>query len=308
MISPHSSCFRWRRAAALFLVLWAILVISVAVLVAASLVDLDLESETLAARRFAARQMALSGLAVASHPEIKPGNPLLHQTFPGDAAWDVRVINENGKINPNTLLAAKDFTGLRNLFSYWGLQDKEIETLLDSLVDWVDADEFRSLNGAEAADIPLDSGWSRPENRPFLAVEEMERVRGMELVARKAPGWADFFSVHASNLFDLQFAPAEVLIAFGGIDEERARRFVALRAGEDGVEGTEDDVIFESLGDAWVALGVSSAELQGLGGRFALGGGLRRIESIGRSGPASYRIYSIQPGGGTADPLARRER
>jgi hypothetical protein len=296
------------HGAALFLVLWAILVISVAVLVAASLVDLDLENETLAARRFLARQMALSGLAVASHPDIKSDNPLLRQSFPGDASWEVRILNENALINPNPLLAAGDFTGLRNLFSLWGLEEKQIDVAIDSLVDWIDPDEFRSLNGAEAADIPLASGWSRPENRPFLEIEEMERVRGMELVAQAAPNWADFFSIHASNLFDLQFAPADILIAFGGIDEERARRFVSLRAGEDGLEGTEDDVIFETLADAWIALGVSPGELQALGGRFALGGGLRRIESIGRSGPASYRIYSIQPSSGGRDPLARRER
>lgn len=296
------------RGAALFLVLWAVLVISVAVLVAASLVDLDLENETLAARRFVARQMALSGMAVGSHPDIKSDNPLLHQYFPGDSGWDVRILNENAKINPNSLLSAGDLQGLRNLFVHWGLEEKEIDMVLDSLVDWVDADEFRSLNGAEAADIPLDSGWSRPENRPFLEVEEMERIRGMELVTRHNPAWAEFFSMHSSNLFDLQFVPADTLIAFGGIDEDRARRFVALRAGEDGIEGTADDVVFETLADAWLALGTSPGEVQGLGGQFALGGGLRRLESTGKSGATTYRIDSVQSGTGTSEPLSRQER
>lgn len=284
----------FRRGAAIFLVLWALFVISAALIVAARLVDRDLEQEALAGRRFHARQLALSGLAIASHPEIKPGNELLEKLNEDNSGWEVRIETENSKINMNRMLEEGKTDALRALFEHFELGDKEIDMLVDSLTDWVDKDEFRSLNGAEAADIPLDSGWSRPENRPFLTVNEMQRVRGMEFLEEQVPGWRDLFSVLSSNRFDLQFVDTDILQVFGGLDEERAARFIMLRDGEDGKPGTEDDVVFESLADAFTTLGASPFEQRALTEWFRVGGGLRRIESRGFVGETSYTIECVR--------------
>lgn len=299
---------RTADGAALFLVLWAVMVISTALIVAASLVDLDLEDESMAARRFMARQLALSGLAIASDPNIEPGNSLLNNEREDGSAWEVRLLGENARINPNRLVRSGDFEGLKRLFADWGLEEREIDGVIDSITDWIDEDEFRSLNGAEAADIALDSGYSRPENRPLLAVEELARVRGMDLVADVKPDWQDYFSVNATNQFDLQYVGAEILSAFGGIDTSRAQRFVELRAGEDGILGTGDDVVFETVDDALAALGVTAAEEEFMASRFGVNVGPRRIESIGRVGPAEYKITVVMDRGESDQPMVRHEQ
>ncbi len=294
---PHKNF----SGAALFLVMWAVLVISVSLLVVVLLVDLDLESESAAGKRFFARQLALSALAIASHPEVDSRSELLNRTELDNSGWTVRLSTENSRVNVNRIVQSGETAELKLLLSIWGLNEDEIDMLVDSLTDWVDEDDFRSINGAEEADIPLDSGWSPPENRPFIAVEEMQRVRGMERLIELKPDWMEYFSVHSRNRFDLQFVSPDVLEAFGNIDSERARMFVKVRDGPDGLPGTEDDVVFETPEDAWVALGAGPAEVEYLQTRFRLGGKTRRIESRGFVGDTSYRIESVL-GGELSDP------
>lgn len=287
------------RGAALFLVLWAMLVVAVALIIAIRLVDLDLASETIAAKRFEARQLALSGLAVASHPDVEPRSDLLRRDFGDGRSWTVLIESENSRLNINRLLLGDSDEPLHQLLRLWGLNERQVAVVVDSLKDWVDEDELRSLNGAEAADIPLDSGWSRPENRPFLDIAEMERVRGMEWVEEVRPDWREFFSVHAGRRLDLQFVSADLLRAVGGIDELRAESFVRRRDGRDGLPGTEDDALFETMEDALIALGASPAERQVLEQFFSVGTqGLRRIVSRGEVAGTSYVIEAIH---GAAD-------
>jgi hypothetical protein len=291
-------------------VLWALLVVSISLIVAVRLVEFDLESETAAARRFEARQLALSGIAVASHPQVEARSPLLQNDFGDGRSWSVRIESENSRLNINRLLRRGDTETLRRLFFLWGLNERQIARVIDSLNDWVDADEIRSLDGAEAADIALDSGWTRPENRPFLDVAEMERVRGMEWVEEARPDWRDFFSVHAGRLLDLQFVSPEMLQAIGGIDELRARQYVRIRDGEDGLPGTDDDVVFENMEVAMAALGASPAEEGEFQKQFSAGNpGLRRIISRGEVSGTAYVIECvISPGaGGPSQMLSWRE-
>lgn len=298
------------RGAALFLVLWALLVVSISLIMAVRLVEFDLESETAAARRFEARQLALSGIAVATHPQVEARSPLLYNDFGDGRVWAVRIESENSRLNINRLLRRGEPEPLRRLLTLWGLNERQVSIVIDSLMDWVDADEIRSLDGAETADIALDSGWSRPENRPFLDLAEMERVRGMEWVEEARPDWREYFSVHAGRLVDLQFASPDLLQALGGIDEIRARQFVRIRDGEDGLPGTADDVVFESWEDAMAALGASPAEQAELQKTFSAGTpGLRRIVSRGEVAGTAYVIECVlSPGsGGPTQMLSWRE-
>lgn len=303
--SPHST-----RGAALFLVLWALLVVSVALIVAVRLVDHDLESETIAAKRFEARQLALSGIAVASHPDVEARSPLLFNDFGDGRSWRVRIESENSRLNINRILRRGESETLLALLRHWGLNERQVSIVVDSLLDWTDADDLRSLNGAEANDIPLDSGWSRPENRAFLDISEMQRVRGMEWVEEAKPDWRDFFSVHSGRRLDLQFVSADLLQALGGIDPVRAAQFVRVRDGEDRIPGTEDDVVFESFEDAVAALGANASEAAALQRIFSAGTpGLRRIVSRGEVAGTAYVIEAIlSPGsGGTTQTLSWRE-
>ena len=59
-----------RDAAALLLVLWAIAVLSFAVLWVADLVGIELESGAANAKRLAARRITLSGVSLGMHPRV----------------------------------------------------------------------------------------------------------------------------------------------------------------------------------------------------------------------------------------------
>lgn len=299
-----------RDGTALFLVLWALLVVSVCLIVAVRLVDFDVETESIAARRFEARQLALSGLAVASHPLVEPRSDLLRNEFGDGRSWYVQIASENSRLNINTLLEEKNTKKLHQLLTFWGLNERKVAMIIDSLKDWVDTDNLRSLNGAEESDITLDSGWSKPENRPFIDIAEMERVRGMEWVEEVKPDWREYFSVYAGQQLDLQFISADLLQSLGGIDEIRAARFVQVRDGKDGLSGTKDDVVFESLADAAIAMGANEAEKALLAQNFSVGtSGLRRIESRGKTNGTSYIIKCILEAsdGGNAKILSWRE-
>lgn len=287
-----------RRGVALPLVLWAVFVVSTVVVVTLRLVDFDMSLEARASKRFEARQLALTGLAYASHPKIKQTDPLLHQTFSDGRKLEVRIESEDARLNINTLLGDRDSTVLRDLFRLWGLPDKQISIVIDSLRDWVDPDELRSLNGAEAADL-ADGDFSLPENRPFLRVSEMERVRGMDAIARAKPDWKNYFSVKSSNILDLQDVAPDLLRAVGGVTANQARAIVDYRNGADRQSHTDDDQIIKSVADVGRIIPFDERQSAVMGKSFRTESNLRRIVSRGTVGGLSHEISVIAAVGAT---------
>jgi len=287
-----------QRALALPLVLWAVFVVSTVVVVTLRLVDFDLDLEARSAKRFVARQAALTGLAYAMHPKVERTDPELHQTLPDGSKIDVQIESEDARLNINTLLVNRDSLVLRNLFRYWGVDEKSIPLVLDSLKDWVDPDELRSLNGAEAADLENAEEYSLPENRPFLRVAEMESVRGMDVVSRVKPDWKNYFSVKSSNLLDLQDVSPDLLRAVGGLSEDQARAIVDFRNGADRLRGTKDDQVIKSTADVARIIPLQKAQADSIAQAFGAGGSLRRIVSRGSIGGVSHEIAVIVNAGG----------
>ncbi|MCS7008786.1 MAG: general secretion pathway protein GspK, partial [Chthoniobacterales bacterium] len=252
----------------------------------------------------------LSGVAVGSHTQIDSKNDLLQRDFGDGRSWHVQIMTENTRLNINSLFLRDGLDLLRRFFRFWGLEEREVEIVVDSLADWVDSDTLRRLNGAESVDIPLDSNWSKPENRPFLDVNEMERVRGMELVGAVCPRWKDFFSVYSGRKLDLQFVEPEMISAITGIGLDRAKKFVLLRNGKDGLAGTADDAVFEKMEDAMAILSPIGEEKILLEQNFGIGHkGLRRIVSRGEVRGTRYTIEVIlaPTGGGPAQILSWKE-
>lgn len=285
------------RGVALPLVLWAVFVVSTVVVVTLRLVDFDLDLETRASKRFVARQGALTGLAYALHPKIERTDPELHQNLPDGTRIEVQIESEDARLNINTLLADKDSLVLRNLFRFWGVNEKDIPMIIDSLRDWVDPDELRSLNGAEAADLEGEE-YALPENRPFLRVSEMERVRGMDVVSRVKPDWKNYFSVKSSNLLDLQDVSPDLLRAVGGLSADQARAIVDFRNGADRKPGTKDDQVIKSQADIARIIPLQKAQADSIAQSFGTGSTLKRIISRGTVGGVTHEIAVIASVGG----------
>lgn len=280
------------RGAALLLTLWCVAVVSLSVVLVARVVDADVTDESLRAKRFEARQAALTGISFGLNPAIARGSALLRQEFSDGSGLDVRVISESGRLNINRLLQSGNPRLLNNLFRRWGVSEIDAAVAVDSLADWVDADDAHRLNGAERDNVDA-TVHSPPRNREFLTVEEMARVRGMDAVARCRPDWRTFFSVFSGDRLDLQDAPADLLEVVGGLTGAQARALVSYRAGRDGIEGTADDVLLADLAQAAAAAGLSEAQAETLGTSFQIDASPTRIESTGWQSGAKYHIAVV---------------
>lgn len=86
------------------------------------------------------------------------------------------ITDENAKLNLNAL--ARNEAQLRELFKNLGGIDDQ-DTVVDSILDWVDDDDYHRANGAES-----DYYQSLPEpykakNTDFDTLEELKKVRGV---------------------------------------------------------------------------------------------------------------------------------
>ncbi len=281
------------RGSALILTLWCVAILSVMIVTLARVVDADVDASSLATKRFEARELALTGLAFGLNPDVKRGDELLRQRLENGDAIDVAVTSESARINVNSALADEDDETLEDLFELWEVPDAVIRAAVDSLRDWVDENDLRSLNGAEEEDLIGQTQYSIPENRNFISVDEMERVRGMDEVTALRPNWEDVFSVYSSDQLDAQDAPADVLRAVGGLSADQVGRLIESRVGPDGEAQTDDDLIYENLDQVAAVVGLSEGQRQLLNDRFAVGVEPTRIESVGTTGGVSYKITVI---------------
>jgi len=284
--------------AALLLVLWAIAVLSFSVLWVANLVTIDLESRASDARRLAARQLALSGVALASHPRVtREDVELLNRDFPDGGKMRVRIRGEGARFNINQLLGQPDRITLKNLFILWGLTNDEADVLIDRLIDWVDEDDNRLLHGAERADYEALGIFGAPSNRPFRSVDEMGRVLGMEVLAERYPAWREAFTIFGDGRIDVNEASADVLQVATGLTPELVEDILSWRRGGDGIEPSEDDQPFESLADlrGWLQASPLPAEL--LESRLTTESTVKRIDSVGIVDDSQVRISVVTAAG-----------
>ena len=291
------------RGAALLLVLWAIAVLSFAVLWVADLVGLELESGAAGAKRLAARQIALSGVALGLHPQVtREDVALLNQDLDDGGKLRVRIRGEGARFNINALLAEQDRITLKNLFILWGLSNDEADVLFDRLTDWVDDDAGRQLNGAERADYEAMGIVDAPADRPFRSVDEMGRVLGMEILAERNPAWREAFTVFGDGRIDVNEAGPDVLQAVTGLTPEMVGDILRLRRGGDEIEPSEDDVRFESVEQLGGWLQTSPLPLDRVVARLTTESAVKRIDSRGLVDDCEVLISVVTAAGDGGQP------
>lgn len=282
-----------QRAAALLLVLGVIIVLSLAITMTFHLVlhGTDLANGRNEALR--AIQLAERGIALASHPAVVKYDPLLDQ-MPGNGdGFRVRIESEGKALNINHLLANEDVQPLVDLFSLWGMEFDKATVLADHLLDWIDGDDLERLNGMEKDDYEELGLEGFPLNHPFYSLEEMRMVAGMEEIEALNPEWKSSFTVWSTGRLDLNDAPAELVAAVTGEELSSAERLVEDRAGDDGEEGTEDDLEFASVEEALASMGVSPEKLPFIAKRVSITDQTVRITSTGRVGQVSRTISIV---------------
>jgi type II secretory pathway component PulK len=256
-IGPY---FGSKRGAALLAVLWVIALLIGLVAGASLLLTQDLDAAAAKRQVFRARMLAESALAIAMN-DVQPDDPLLRRQISEDEEYEVQMTGEDGFLNPNILLQREDRETLRRVFRYWGMTLPQADELIDLLIDWVDADDFRRIKGAEKKEY---GRTGKPFNRPFRSVEEMSMVRGMDVIEQAYPEWRTWFSVYASGVLDLNEARPEIVSAVLGVDMRSAQSLRRTRLGRDGLLNTQDDAILD-LASALAILGIPNVNVANVG-------------------------------------------
>jgi len=278
---------------ALPMVLWAIALLTAVTLLLAGIIGGWIDEEARAGKLFRARQQALSGIAVAMNQAIRPGDPLLkHQSKDGEEGYSVEIKDESGLINPNYFLSRtpdrRDL--LKSLFLAWKLDQVSAEAVSDSLYDWQSQSPFRSLKGAKKAEYEAVGRAGLPPGAPFVAPEELELVLNFESIVQVKPDWKNYFTTFNSGPVNILRAPKSVLTDLLGLTPQQANNWILLRAGKDGIEGTEDDMNPKDINAAASLIGVG---VQQLAAAEVSAKKILRIESTGFCNGVKHRITVI---------------
>lgn len=159
---------------------------------------------------------------------------------------------------------------LQRVFTAMGADAGEIPIVISSILDWIDPDDMENLQGAESdfylgMDPPYEA-----KNGPIDDLSELLLVQGVTpemyrggsagqyVLARdglqgtsrfreqEEPmyqfGLADVFTAISSGRLNGGTVDERTLALLPGMDDFLATQYIQMRAGPDGVDGTEDDV------------------------------------------------------------------
>ena len=179
---------------------------------------------------------------------VLDGRPYLLSFDQGEC--EIRVVSEAGKININLISEST----LRKIIGNLGLDEEKRDIVVDSILDWRDADDFYRINGAENDYYQSLKEPYYCKNGNLDSVEELLLVRGVtpDLFYGKKRirnegedsqaqiGLKDIFSIYATGeQIDINSA-TPVVLRFGlGLPEEVAQKIVNARE-EKGFEHQQD--------------------------------------------------------------------
>jgi hypothetical protein len=260
---------------ALVIVLWAISLISAAMIGLAGLLQRQLGQEVAALQNARALLVAESGIQMALNPGIFPADMeaasrelsgRLEEGWRGPrggvevkfevkkyagAAAEAGMTGEEGKMNLNALLLGDRNEARRiltNLFASWEVNATTSSTVIDALLDWVDPDDLTTGTDEVTEDYER-IGKSGPRNGPFLKIEEVEQVRGWPELAKEARegprgvDWKKKLTIFGNGQLSLMTAEEDVIEAWLDLRPGAAAGFVEARRGPDQIPGTQDDVV-----------------------------------------------------------------
>lgn len=164
--------------------------------------------------------------------------------FPEDSPQDFSisggVTDENGKINVNSLTNAKgevdeQIAGqLGRLFKVLGLD----ENLVNSILDWLDADDEERMHGAETFYYGSLEDPYECANTHFLSVGQLFLLKGFRGLQRfgeeNQRRLLDYLTIYSDGKININTASSEVLQSLhGDIDPPLAQSIIDYRSQED---------------------------------------------------------------------------
>ena len=203
---------------------------------------------------FAAQAGVLKGIAelkkegpvaIVSLKDKWNNNPEFNGLSIGEAKADIRIVDEERKININRA----DFTVLSKVFqSILKWDQTRAAELAACVVDWRDADDALTLP-AGSAETAYYKELPHPyaaKNADFEVLDELLFVRGMDTCSYAKV--MDYVTIYGNGKVNINTASKEVLMALG-LDEDISDKILAFRSGRDKIEGTDDDNVFVSAAE-----------------------------------------------------------
>jgi len=324
---------RHRQGIAIIIVLWVVLVLSLLISGFAFTMHVETEVASFARKQLKAESLARSGIEVARMQLIldlqsptEGGFDALDQAWAtnedlyvdhelGDGTYNVKVADEEAKIPINS---ASDVQ-LKRLLNLLGVDPLDADIIVDSILDWIDADDLTRLNGAESDYYQSLSPPYSCKNAPLDRIEELLLVRGVtpELFQGSAageedqaqPGLKDVLTTMSSGQVNVNTASATVLRALLDIDEDQVQAILTRRDGSDGIAGTDDDQPFRSIDEFFGMLGnLDPTTRQQVQGLITVNSSFFTVRSTGEVGGVKRTIIAtLRRNGADVQPVAWRE-
>jgi general secretion pathway protein K len=288
------SITKTQNGSSLLLVLWAIMLMSFAIIGLISHLSRGVDESIYAEKEFRARLLLQSARALSEHPDIEWGDPLLHQWVTSTTSYDVTLTTEGTRLCINQLAtnSAVRECAIR-LFEKWGMDRQQSETLAESIADWIDADDRPCSHGAERAYYATLGRSDLPYNRPLDSIDDLTMIRGADELDNVRPDWRDFLTLYGDGKIDIHRATGEMLAVLFDVTESEISRFTSARLGPDNQPDTIDDRRFTTLTEVRNALDVPQLNYTRVSSLLVLDHPIKRTECYARAGSLERRLTII---------------
>lgn len=247
--------FKKEKGIALMIVLWIMVLLIVMILAFSVMVRTEVFSTITFKEQLENKYLAEAGLQRAMleiiyrnaninntiHKDelaVYSTDGTFHQGKMDEGYYRFAIADESGKININLLTDASGII-LNNLLVNLGVEKNRADMIVDSLLDWKDADDLHRLHGAEN-----DYYMSLPKpykckDANFDNLEELLLVQGVtqEILygTEEKPGLIQFLTVHTSTpQININTAKPEVLKAVPSMTDDMVKTIMDYRTSDNG--------------------------------------------------------------------------
>jgi hypothetical protein len=146
--------------------------------------------------------------------------------------------------------------------------------------------------GLHRLNAPPESDDYHPPHALLTQIDELKKVAGWQEFTA-VPGWDEDLTVNSRQGVDLAWASRDVLLALPGMTPDIVDRFLQLRRGPDGIDGTEDDLQFKSMSEVWPALGLNQQQAKQIETFVTFKSPIFRVTSVGTAGKAKRTVQMV---------------
>ncbi len=187
------------------------------------------------------------------------------ENYLSEATLKVKIVDLERKMNINWVAQGHhDRESIKPVMQeILKIENTVQDTIIDSLVDWVDLDDDPRINGMESREY--EPFGYRAKNGLIDDMSELLLINGIRgerewLITRQVPDdldedfrprmfIPDLFTVVSRGKINVNTAPIEVLQMVSPSMMDYTNQIMLARQGEDGIEGTELDTPFQQIGE-----------------------------------------------------------